>query len=327
MPSAILFDHPGSPSVLSWRRVEPLTPGPGEVLIEIAAAGINNADLLQRRGHYPVPPGAPRPLGLECSGVVGAIGAGVTDWKIGDRVCALLIGGGYADEVVVPQTQVMPLPEGLTFAEAAAFPEVACTVYSNLAMIAGLHRGQSVLVHGAGGGIGTFAIQWATAIGAEVITTAGSEKKALAGRRLGARTAINYRTADFVRETLRATDGRGVDAILDIVGAEYLSRNIACLAPDGHLVIIGGSVGSADIDLWDLMSRRASVSATLLRGRPAVQKAEIVAGVTHDVIPLISAGDIKIVLDTVVPMQDAAYAHALVEKGETVGKVVLDNHA
>jgi NADPH2:quinone reductase len=295
------------------------------VLIEIVAAGINNADLLQRRGQYPVPPGAPRPLGLECSGVIAQVGDGVKRWRVGDAVCALLMGGGYADEVVVAETMVMPIPEGMSLTEAAAFPEAACTVYSNLAMIAGLHAGQSLLVHGAGGGIGTFAIQWARAIGADVVTTAGSDEKTQVGIALGARTAINYRTHDFVRETLRATQGRGVDAILDIIGAEYLSRNIDCLAEDGHLVIIGGAVGPATLDLWDLMYRRASISATLLRARPLEQKAAIVAGVTRDVIPLISAGAIKLVVDTVVPMEDAAHAHALMERGGTVGKVVLEN--
>lgn len=325
MPNAVLFDQPGSPNVLSLRPVAKLTPAADEVLIDVHAAGINNADLLQRRGHYPVPPGAPRPLGLECAGIITAIGRDVTGWNVGDEVCALLAGGGYADEVAAPAGQVMPLPRGLTMVEAAAFPEVACTVYSNLAMIAGVTEGKSVLVHGAGGGIGSFAIQWAAAIGATVITTAGSDLKAKAGIDLGAATAINYRTTDFVDAVLEATQGAGVDAILDVVGAEYLQRNIRCLADDGHLIMIGGSMATTPIDLWELLSRRASISATLLRARPKEQKAKIVAGVSRDVLPLIEAGSIRAVIEAVVPLADAATAHEVLESGQTVGKVILDN--
>lgn len=327
MPSAILFDQPGPPSVLGLRAVEPLHPGPREVVIRVAAAGVNNADLLQRRGHYPVPAWAPKPLGLECAGTIAAVGVDITGWSPGDQVCALLDGGGYADEVAVPASQVMPIPQGLTVLEAAAVPEVAATVYSNLAMIAGLHAGQAVLIHGAGGGIGTFAIQWAAAIGARVITTAGSDEKARAGQQLGASTAINYRSQDFVAATLAATDGRGVDAILDVVGTDYLSRNLECLAPDGHLVIIGGSTTPAPLDLGLLMSKRATVSATMLRSRPVEQKAQIIAGVTRDVLPLYASGALRPVVDTVLPMSEAARAHELLEAKGTVGKVILDNRA
>jgi len=325
MPSAVLFDHPGDPDVLHWQPVDPVRPGPNEVVIAVEAAGINNADLLQRRGHYPVPPGAPRPLGLECAGTIIAVGPGVTGWSPGDEVCALLDGGGYADEVAVRATQVMPISPGLSMIEAAAIPEVACTVYSNLAMVAGLTGGRSVLIHGAGGGIGTFAIQWASAIGADVITTAGSDDKAGAGRDLGARTAINYRSEDFVAATLSATEGRGVDAILDVVGSDYLARNLECLAADGHLVVIGGSTAPAMLDLGLLMTKRASVTATMLRARPADQKAAIVAGVTREVLPFFATKDIRAVVDTVVPLPDAARAHRLMESGNTVGKVILDN--
>lgn len=325
MPSAVLFDHPGDPGVLRWQPVDPVLPGPGEVVIGVEAAGINNADLLQRRGRYPVPPGAPRPLGLECAGTIVAIGEGVTGWSPVDQVCALLDGGGYADQVAVRATQVMPIPQGLSMIEAAAIPEVACTVYSNLAMVAGLTPGHSVLIHGAGGGIGTFAIQWAAAIGADVITTAGSDDKVRTGRELGARTAINYRTGDFVAATLSATGGRGVDAILDVVGSTYLGRNLECLAPDGHLVVIGGSTEPALLDLGLLMAKRASVTATMLRARPAGQKAAIVAGVVREVLPLFETKAIRPVVDTVVPLRDAGEAHRLLESGETVGKVILDN--
>lgn len=323
MTAAVRFSHPGPPSVLRLVGVERPIPGPDQVRIAVHAAGINNADLLERRGQYPVPPGAPPGLGLECAGVVSGVGTDITDWSVGDEVIALLTGGGYAEEVVVPAIQAMPKPHNLTMVEAAGLPEVACTVYSNLAMIAGLRRGQTVLVHGGAGGIGSFAVQWAAAIGARVIATAGSRSKTDAALTLGADNAINYRTHDFVTETLRDTDGRGVDAILDIVGAPYFERNLQCLAPDGHLVIIGGSAAPTTLDLWALMSRRASVSATLLRGRPAAQKAAIVAGVTRDVLPLVEAGTIRSVVDAVFSLAEASRAHELLEEGRTVGKVVL----
>jgi putative PIG3 family NAD(P)H quinone oxidoreductase len=327
MSSAIVFDHPGPPDVLRWQEVSPVQPRPHEVVIAVAAAGVNNADLMQRRGHYPVPDWASRTLGLECAGTIIDVGAAVTSWSPGDQVCALLDGGGYADEVAVPAAQVMPIPEGLTMIEAAAIPEVAATVYSNLAMIAQLNAGQTVLIHGAGGGIGTFAIQWATAIGAHVITTAGSDEKAQAGLGLGAQTAINYHDQDFVAATLAATGGRGVDAILDVVGVDYFGRNLECLAPDGHLVIIGGTTGPALLDIGFLMSKRASVSATMLRARPLHQKAGIIAGVTGDVLPLFGTRALRVVVDTVVPITEAARAHELLEAKRTVGKVILDNQS
>lgn len=324
MTSAVRFTRPGSPDVLRLISVERPHPALHEVRISVHAAGINNADLLERRGHYPVPPGAPPGLGLECAGVIDAVGADVTGWKVGDEVCALLTGGGYAEEVVVPATQVMPKPTTMTMLEAAGLPEVACTVYSNLAMIAGLKAGQTVLIHGAAGGIGSFATQWATAIGARVIGTAGSKAKTDAVLGFGASVAINYRSEDFASVTRAATNGRGVDAILDIVGTPYLESNIECLADDGHLVIIGGSTGPATVDLWELMSRRASISATLLRARPAAQKAEIIAGVTRDVLPLIESGAIRGAVDAVFPLAEANRAHELLEGGQTVGKVVLN---
>lgn len=324
MSSAIRFAHPGPPSVLHLVHVDEPRPGPRDVLIDVAAAGVNNADLLERQGRYPVPPNAPPGPGLEVAGTVIAVGDEVTSWRPGDLVCALVAGGGYAEKVIAPSAQVMPIPAGLSMVEAAALPEVACTVYSNLAMIAGLRAGQSVLVHGAGGGIGSFAIQWAKAIGAQVITTAGSEAKTQAAKSLGASEAVNYHTDDFVSATLDATDGRGVDAILDIVGTTYLRRNVECLADDGHLVIIGGVIGPATFDLGELLMRRASISATLLRGRPAQQKADIVAGVIRDVLPLVEAGAIRAVVDTVFPLAEASRAHELLESGNTVGKVVLE---
>ncbi|CAN3131263.1 Quinone oxidoreductase 1 [Mycobacterium sp. smrl_JER01] len=325
MPSAVVFGTPGTPDVLRWSAVAPLSPGPDDVVIAVAAAGVNNADLLQRRGRYPVPRDAPAVLGLECAGTITAVGSGVTEWSVGDPVCALLDGGGYADEVAVRAGQVMPVPTGLSILEAAAIPEVACTVYSNLAMIAGVTAGRSVLIHGAGGGIGTFAVQWCTAIGADVIATAGSAAKASASVELGARVAINYREEDFVTATKAATGGRGVDAILDVVGAPYLARNIECLSADGHLVILGGSMEPTELDLGVLMTKRASVTSTMLRSRPADQKATIVAGVIRDVLPLFASGVFRVVVDTVIPLRDAAKAHKLLESRGTVGKVILDN--
>lgn len=325
MTSAIVFDTPGAPDVLQWRPVAAPAPGDREVVIAVAAAGVNNADLLQRKGRYPLPPGASHVLGLECAGTVVAVGADVGEWSIGDQVCALLDGGGYAEQVVVAADQLLPIPAGLSLIEAAAIPEVACTVYSNLAMVAGLRCGDAVLVHGAGGGIGTFAVQWARAIGAYVITTAGSDEKVSHGKALGAQTAINYRTEDFVAATLDATNGRGVDAVLDVVGADYLDRNVRCLAPDGHLVVIGGAMEPAPLDLGALMARRGSVTATMLRGRPAEQKAMIVAGVRSEVWPMFETGAIRVVVDTEVPLRDAARGHELLESGRTVGKVVLTN--
>lgn len=323
MSSAIRFEHPGPPSVLRLTHVESAPIGPTDVRIAVHAAGINNADLLERRGHYPVPEGAPPGLGLECAGIITAVGRDVTTWNVGDIVCALLTGGGYAEEVVVPAGQVMPVPEGMSMVDAASLPEAACTVYSNLGMIVGLEAEQTALIHGGTAGMGSFAVQWAAAIGARVIATAGSDAKAEAARRLGASVAINYRTHDFVRETLVATDGWGVDAILDIVGAPYLQRNIRCLAPDGHLVTIGGAASSTGINLWELMSRRASLSATLLRARPSEQKAQIVAAVTRNVLPLIEQGRIRAVVDRVFPLGDAGLAHEYLESGSVIGKVVL----
>jgi NADPH2:quinone reductase len=323
MPLAIRFSRPGPPDVLRLVEVAQPEPGPHDVRIAVAAAGVNNADLLERRGHNPPPPGAPPGPGLEVAGTITAVGREVTSWSPGDRVCALVTAGGYAEEAIAPTEQVMPIPAGWSFVEAAALPEVACTVYSNLAMIAGLSAGQALLVHGAAGGVGSFAAQWATAIGARVITTAGSDAKTRAARELGAVEAVDYRSDDFVSSTLAATSGRGVDAILDVVGTTYLRRNIECLADDGHLIVIGGSVGPVTFDLGELMVRRASISATLLRGRPAHQKAAIVAGVVRDVFPLIESGAIRAVVDTVFPLEEAARAHEALESGRVVGKLDL----
>jgi putative PIG3 family NAD(P)H quinone oxidoreductase len=334
---AITFSRTGGPDVLEWTVATHAAPTSTDVVIDVHAAGVNNADLMQRQGKYPMPPGASPILGLECAGVVSWIGRDVTEWKIGDRVCALLSGGGYAQQVVVSQDLVLPIPRGLDAVDAAALPEAACTVYSNLAMVAHLSRGMSLLQHGGASGIGTFAIQWAKAVGARVITTAGSLEKLQRCLELGADVLVNYKSQDFVAETRDATGGLGADVILDIVGAAYLSRNLEALAPDGHLVVIGssggagsggsGSSGSAAsgqaLDLGLMMGKRANISATTLRGRPHEQKAAIVRAVRENVWPMVADGRIVPVIDTVISLRDAGRAHELLEAGHTVGKVVL----
>ena len=262
---AIVITEPGGPEVLRWIEVPDPEAGPGEVLIDVVASAVNRADLMQREGRYPPPPGAPPYPGMECSGYVAAVGEGVTDPTVGDAVCALLAGGGYAEKVAVPAAQVLPVPAGVSVADAAALPEVACTVWSNLVGVARLQPGETLLVHGGGSGIGTFAIQFATALGARVVTTARAPKHE-ALRALGAAATIDYATEDFVEVAGAGT----VDVVLDIVGGAYLARNIAVLAPDGRLVIIGLQGGrSADLDLGALLAKRGTVAATTLRARPA----------------------------------------------------------
>ena len=322
---AVTMSRPGGPEVLGWGEVDPPVAGAGDVVVDVRAAGVNNADLLQRQGHYPVPAGASPILGLEVSGVISGIGADVVGWSVGDRVCALLTGGGYAEQVAVPADLLLPVPAGVDLVSSAGLPEVACTVYSNLAMNAGLRAGETLLVHGGGSGIGTFAIQWAKAVGARVVTTAGSAAKLDRCLELGADHVVNYRTHDFVAETRAATGGVGADVVLDIVGGDYLARNIETLAPDGRLVVIGsaGGGGAAPLDLGILMRKRASVSATTLRARPHAQKAAIVAAVRAEVWPLVDLGRIRPVVDSVFSMTDAGHAHALLAAGATVGKVLL----
>lgn len=322
---AVTMSRPGGPEVLGWGEVEPPVAGAGDVVVDVRAAGVNNADLLQRQGHYPVPEGASPILGLEVSGVITAIGADVVGWSVGDRVCALLTGGGYAEQVAVPADLLLPVPAGVDLVSAAGLPEAACTVYSNLAMNAGLRAGETLLVHGGGSGIGTFAIQWAKAVGARVVATAGSAAKLDRCLELGADHVVNYRTQDFVAATRAATGGLGADVVLDIVGGDYLARNVEVLAPDGRLVVIGsaGGGGAAPLDLGLLMRKRASVSATTLRARPHAQKAAIVAAVRAEVWPLVELGRIRPVVDSVFSMTDAGHAHALLAAGATVGKVLL----
>ncbi|GAA1755342.1 NAD(P)H-quinone oxidoreductase [Luedemannella helvata] len=320
---AITISRPGGPEVLVWGEVDEPEVRPDEVLIEVAAAGVNRADLLQREGHYPPPPGASQYPGLEVSGTVAAVGREVTDWRVGDRVCALLSGGGYAERVAVPQGQVLPVPDSVDLVAAAGLPEAACTVWSNVFDVARLQPLEVLLVHGGGSGIGTFAIQLADAHGSRVLTTARSAKHD-ALRELGADLAIDYTDEDFVAATLAATAGRGADVILDIVGGAYLPRNVQALAPGGRLVVIGLQGGRrGELDLGVLLAKRASVAATALRSRSAEDKARVVAGVRAHVWPLVEAGMVGPVIDTKFPIAEAAAAHERVAASDHVGKVLL----
>jgi putative PIG3 family NAD(P)H quinone oxidoreductase len=320
---AITIPEPGGPEALVWAEVEDPRAGPGEVLIDVTASGVNRADLLQRAGFYPPPPGAPPYPGLECSGRIAAIGDGVGTWRPGDEVCALLSGGGYAQRVAVPAGQCSPIPPGVPLVEAAALPEAACTVWSNVFDLGRLRDGETLLVHGGGSGVGTFAIQMAAAWGARVVTTARAAKHQ-ALRDLGADVTIDYTREDFVDAAREATGGRGVDVILDIMGASYLERNMDALATGGRLLIVGLQGGTrADINLGALMTKRASVISTALRSRPISEKAAIVADVREHVWPLIEAGKVRPVVHTVLPMAEAGEAHRLVESSEHLGKVLL----
>ena len=318
---AIVITEPGAPDVLRWQQVPDPVPGPDEVLIEIAASAVNRADLLQRQGFYDPPPGSPPYPGLECSGRIAAAGSTVTQWKEGDEVCALLAGGGYAERVAVPQGQVLPKPANLSLTEAAALPEVACTVYSNVVQLAGLRRDELLLVHGGSSGIGTMAIQLAKAMGARVACTAGSEAKLAKCRELGADITVNYKDGDFVAAV---SEAGGADVILDIIGAKYLQRNIEALAVNGRLAIIGMQGGSRDeLDIGAMHAKRTALYATTLRARPPAEKAAIVKGVLDEVWPLIVAGQIAPVIDTELPMPAAAQAHRLMAASTHIGKILL----
>ncbi|MCZ2835920.1 NAD(P)H-quinone oxidoreductase [Modestobacter sp. VKM Ac-2985] len=324
---AVTISSPGGPEVLGWGEVADPVCGPGEVLVDVAATAVNRADTLQRQGHYPAPPGASEVLGLECSGVISEVGAEVTGWSVGDEVCALLSGGGYAERVAVPAGQLLPRPAGVELATAAALPEVVCTVWSNVFMLAGLRAGDVFLVHGGSSGIGTMAIQLAARAGARVATTAGSAEKLAFCRELGADILVDHREQDFVEVVREATDGHGADVVLDIIGAKYLARNLDLLATGGRLVGIGMQGGTkAEIDLGKLMRKRGSVHATTLRSRPATGpggKAEIVAAVRHDVWPDVERGVVRPIVDRRLPMSRAGEAHALLESSAHIGKVLL----
>jgi putative PIG3 family NAD(P)H quinone oxidoreductase len=321
---AIVVETPGDPEVMHLAEVPDPTPGPGEVLVRAHATAVNRADTLQRRGLYPPPPGASEIIGMEVAGEVEALGEGVEGWRPGDRVMALLSGGGYAEQVAVPAGQLMPVPAALSWTDAAAIPEVFLTAHDNLVTRGRLAAGETVLIHGGGGGVGTAAIQLARRAGARVLVTAGSPQKLEFSRRLGADAGINHREEDFPSRVRELTGGRGVDLILDVMGASYLARNLDALAPDGRLVIIGMQGGTtAEIDLNQLLRRRLTVMATTLRGRSVEQKAEIVRRFVEDALPGFEDGSLRPVVDRVLPLAEAPAAHRAMEAGENVGKLVL----
>ncbi|MFJ5213157.1 NAD(P)H-quinone oxidoreductase [Streptomyces sp. NPDC088354] len=319
---AITIPEPGGPEALVWTEVPDPVPAEGEVLVDVVASAVNRADLLQRQGFYDPPPGTSAYPGLECSGRVAALGPGVTGWTVGDEVCALLAGGGYAEKVAVPVGQLLPVPKGVSLVEAAALPEVVCTVWSNVFMVAHLRPGETLLVHGGSSGIGTMAIQLAKAVGAKVAVTAGSAAKLERCRELGADLGIDYHDQDFV-PAVRDVFG-GADVILDIMGAKYLDRNIDALAVNGRLAVIGLQGGvKGELNLGKLLAKRAAVTATSLRGRPLEEKTAIVAAVREHVWPLFETGAVAPVVDCTLPMEQAAQAHRVVEESSHVGKVLL----
>jgi putative PIG3 family NAD(P)H quinone oxidoreductase len=318
---AVTAPEPGGPEALIISEHPDPEAGPGEVVIDVVASAVNRADTLQRQGFYPPPPGASDVLGLECSGRISAVGAGVDGWSVGDEVCALLAAGGYAEKVAVPAGQVMPVPPGVDLEAAGAIPEVACTVWSTVFMSARLQPGETLLVHGGAGGIGNFAIQLASAMGARVLTTAGSADKLALCERLGAERAIDYHDEDFVEVVKEAG---GADVILDNMGAKYLARNVAALSTRGRLVVIGMQGGmKAELDLGALLGKRGSVMALSLRSRPTEEKAAICAEVVEHVWPLLGEGAVRSFVHEKVPLDEVGRAHELMESGSHSGKILL----
>ncbi|MYW68888.1 zinc-binding dehydrogenase [Streptomyces sp. SID8379] len=323
---AITIPEPGGPEALVWTEVPDPVPGEGEVLVEVVSSAVNRADLLQRQGFYNPPPGSSPYPGLECAGRIVALGDGVAGWSVGDEVCALLVGGGYAEKVVVPAGQLLPVPRGIDLVTAAALPEVTCTVWSNVFMIAHLRPGETFLVHGGSSGIGTMAIQLAKAVGAKVAVTAGTKEKLDFCGELGADILINYREQDFVEEIRNATDGAGADVILDNMGAKYLNRNVDALATNGRLAIIGMQGGvKGELNIATLLGKRGAITATTLRARPLAEKVAVVAAVREHVWPLIEGGHVRPIVDRTLPMSDAAQGHRVLEESGHIGKVLLTN--
>lgn len=324
---AITIGEPGGPDVLQWTETPDPEPGTGEVLLDVAASAVNKADTLQRQGNYPPPKGASEILGLECSGTIAAIGDGVTGWRIGDRVCALLAGGGYAERVAVPAEQLLTVPDGVDLVAAAGLPEVACTVWSMVVRTAGLGDGELILVHGGAGGIGTHAIQVATALGARVATTAGSADRLRRCAELGADILVNYHEQDFVAEVRKATEDAGANVVLDNMGAKYLDRNTDVLAAGGRLVIIGMQGGiKGELNVAKLLGKRAHLHAAGLRGRPVHGtdgKAAIVADVAERLWPMVADGRVRPIVHEVIPMDRAADAHRALDAGGVFGKLIL----
>jgi NADPH2:quinone reductase len=323
--TAIAIPTPGGPEVLVPETRPVPVPRKGEILVKVAAAGVNRPDVVQRQGFYAPPPGAPDIPGLEISGEVVALGEGVSRWVLGDKVCALVAGGGYAEYCLADEGSTLPVPAGLTMREAAALPETFFTVWTNVFDLAGLKAGETFLVHGGSSGIGTTAIQLAKAYGATVIATAGSAGKCEVCRTLGADLAIDYKTQDFVAEVKTATAGRGANVILDMVGGSYIARNYEAAAPQGRIVQIAFMEGSkVQIDFMRLMLKRLSHMGSTLRSRPGAEKAAIAASLKEHVWPLIEAGKVKPVMDSSFPLVDAAKAHARMETSAHVGKIMLD---
>jgi putative PIG3 family NAD(P)H quinone oxidoreductase len=321
---AVTVPSPGGPEALVLADVDDPVPGPGEVLVDVVATAVNRADVLQRRGFYDPPPGGSPYPGLECSGRIAALGEGVAGWQVGDQVCALLTGGGYAERVAVPSGQLLPVPAGLSLLEAAALPEVVCTVWSNVFQLAALQPGEVLLVHGGTSGIGTTALQLAARHGARVFCTVGTPDKAARALELGAERAVLYRDEDFVEVVRSATDGRGAEVVLDNMGATYLDRNLRVLATGGRLVVIGLQGGvKGELDLGRLLAKRGSVHATSLRARPAQEKAAIVEAVLAAVWPAVEAGEVRPIVDRVLAWEQVADAHRAMEASEHVGKIVL----
>lgn len=322
--TAIDIAEPGGPAVLRPISMSVPEPGAGEVLIRVIAAGVNRPDVIQRQGHYAPPPGISPIPGLEVAGTIAALGAGVSRYRLGDRVCALVAGGGYAEFCTAPEGQTLPVPAGLSFEQAAALPETFFTVWSNVFERAYASAGERLLVHGGSSGIGTTAIMLGKAFGLTVLTTAGSDEKCAKCRELGADVAINYKTGDFVAAVKQATGGRGVDIVLDMVGGDYIPRNIACLAENGRhvsIAFLGGS--SAAVNFMPVMLKRLTLTGSTLRPRPVAFKAAIAAELESLVWPLLADGSIKPLIDSIFPLTQAAKAHQRMESSQHIGKIVL----
>jgi putative PIG3 family NAD(P)H quinone oxidoreductase len=321
---AVIVERPGGPEALVLIERPVPSPAHGEVLVKVAAAGLNGADLGQRLGRYPMPPGAPDVFGLEAAGEVAAVGTGVTRWRAGDKVAALLVGGGYAEYVAVPEVQCLPAPENLSLVEAAALPECTMTVWSNVFELGALKPGDRILVHGGASGIGTTAIQLAHALGSIVYATAGTAEKCQRCESLGARRAINYREEDFGAVVMAETKGAGVDVVLDMVGGDYLNRDLRILAHGGRLVMVAFKQGSTvPIDFTLVSAKQAMLTASRLRPRPIEEKGRLAAAMAKAVWPLIAEGRFKPVIDSTFPLAQVAQAHARLESGAHIGKVIL----
>jgi putative PIG3 family NAD(P)H quinone oxidoreductase len=322
--NCIVLDGFGGPEVLKPGRRPLPSAGAGEVLVKVAAAGINRPDVLQRQGNYTPPPGASDLPGLEIAGTIVALGSGVTDWKIGDQTMALVSGGGYAEYCAAPVPQCLPVPKGFSMVEAGAVPETFFTVWTNVFERGRLKKGETFLVHGGSSGIGTTAIQLAHAFGAKVITTVGSADKVAACKKLGADLALNYHEQDYVKEVMQATGDKGADLILDMVGGEYINRNLSCLAMDGRLVQIAFLQGAkAEINFAHVMMKRQTITGSTLRPRSVAQKGEIAQALKTQVLPLLDAGKVKPVIYRTLKLAEAAEGHRLMESSAHIGKIVL----